>query len=311
MFLQNNSTTNSFLFVRTTQFLHFLRLHQMVYQLTLVVTYSFYHIIASSFNYFTAGLLIILITPTFLLLQDVLGKKDDEINNQKRIIFSAQTNKLLFYSSMSFMIIVLFLNDLASVFCFFMLLGTTISYAIAKHLRKMIISYFFRYCSSIFTILLYFYILKVTYSPELLYFIVAVSILDLIGNIAGDIRDEYKDSIAGVRTLVTVYGRDYTVRLMSFLMIMLFSFLLLEVGNPILVLLFIANLPCFLLLEVLPTKYSHGIFHLGKILNFLILSFIFTSITIFLLLIWLIFISFSWLVCYYFYLFNTGLSSHA
>ena len=309
MFLQPN-TSQTFSFEIISQLIYFLRIHQNVYHLTIVITILFFKPETGIFQLLSAGLLIILITPTFLLLQDILGKKDDEKFNQKRIMFSDTYNKIFFITSMIVMLVILFLNNIESDFCFIALLFSTFAYGFAKHLRKMIFSYIFRYLSSIFTFSMYLFILTSGNLTNFYYFIIFVSIFDLIGNIAGDIRDVQKDTIAGVKTLVTVYGEDNTLKIMAMMMVISFCIFLYKYELFILSFLYLINLCCFILVELLSTKYVHGLFHLSKLVNFLIIASLINDISLFVLFIVLTCVVILWFFSYYYYLFNSGHSSH-
>lgn len=294
-----------------TDLLHFLRLHQVVYQLTLVITILFFRPDASLFELFSAFCMIVLITPTFLLVQDILGKKDDEKANQKRILFSEKFNKIFFYTSLLVMLIILILNNILSLIIYILLFISTLCYAATKHYRKMIVAYVFRYLSSVFTLLLYIFILVGSLNSNYYFFISIVTILDLVGNIAGDIRDSRKDTIAGVKTFVTTLGMRATLQLMSLLVLTVFGLLIIHFRSPILLIVLIINVLQFILVEQLPVKFSHGIFHLGKLINFLIIAEILTNPMPELFVIVTGFIVTVWFLSYYFYLFNVGTLFHA
>ena len=264
-----------------------------------------------AFELVSAFLLLILITPTFLLVQDVLGKKDDELANQKRIIFSEKFNKLFFYSSLTLMVLILSLNNLESLLCYVLLFSSTLGYAAAKHYRKMVLSYSGRYLSSVFTVSLYIFILVDTVPNHLYFFVFFISVLDLVGNIAGDLRDVEKDRKAGVKTLVTVYNLNIALQIMSVIVIGLFSLLIFQFQSPVIVVLFLFTMGQFVLVDIVPLKFSHGVFHLGKLLNFISLTALLTNISIIMFFSLIILIIFSWSLAYYFYLYNSGLSSHA
>ena len=309
MFLEINKES-SLSITWISNLLHFLRLHQVIYQLTLVITILFFQPKADLFRLISALYMIILITPTFLLIQDRLGKKDDEKVNQKRIIFSELFNKLFFYFSLILMISILALNNIESLICYILLFISTLEYAAAKHYRKMGLSYAGRYLSSIFTVLLYIFILANGLPAEYYLLILFIPVLDLIGNIAGDIRDIEKDTKAGIKTLVTYYNRSTTLQLMSLIVLGLFGFIIIHLESILLLILLLLNVIQFIVIEQLPNKLSHGIFHLGKILNFLIISAFLTNISVFLLLPMVFFIGIAWFLAYYFYLLNTGNVSH-
>jgi hypothetical protein len=255
--------------------------------------------------------MIFLITPTFLLMQDILGKKDDKKSNQKRILFSDSTNKIFFYCSLATMSSILLLNNVESFLCYICLFITTLGYAAAKHFRKMAVSYSFRYLSSVFTFLLYIFLLVDGLLSEYYLIIALVSILDLVGNIAGDIRDTRKDTLAGVKTLVTKYSRESTLQIMSIFAISIFGIFIIYFKSFEMILLLLGNIIPFILIDSLPTKLSHGIFHLAKLINFLLISFLFSNISLLIFIIVFSFIIFAWSFSYYFYLYNTGSQSHA
>ena len=297
--------------VRLTQILHFLRLHQMVYQLTLVLCILFFSPPADLFSILTACVMLVLITPTFLLVQDILGKKDDEQANQKRILFSDKVNKIFFYSALVIMSMLLILNNLESLICFGLLFITTLSYAAAKHYRKMILSYTGRYLSSVCTILLYVYILA-GYVPTSYYlFIFLVSVLDLVGNIAGDIRDVQKDFKVGVKTLVTKYSKDNTLQIMSLFVIGIFGIIIIHYQSILLLTVMVANTVPFLVIDQVPTKITHGVFHVAKLINFIVVAGLLTSLSIFIVLTTVGIIVSLWSLAYYFYLYNAGHPTHA
>lgn len=286
--------------------LHFLRLHQIVYQLSLVIVIFLFEQTISSIRLFFALILIIFITPSFLLLQDLLGKKDDELFNQKRLIFSDRFNKLFFITSILLMVTILFVNSISSLICYVCLFVSTIGYAAAKHYRLMFIAYSFRFLSSLFTFLIYIYLLIGSLPASFYIFLFFVSIFDLIGNIAGDIRDMKKDKQAGVKTFVTIFGMDTTIQIMSILMIIAFSSLLLYSSSALFLILFLANLPCFIILELIPIKFAHGVFHLSKLINFIIIAAVINQVAILSVSLILIFIIVTWFIAYYFYLSNSG-----
>ena len=309
MFFQQSLTTD-FSSPSISQILHFLRLHQMVYQLTLVITIMFFRPIVDTFELLTCFILILLITPTFLLLQDVLGKKDDEKVNQKRILFSDTFNKLFFCSNIIIMSIILYLNNIESLISYGLLFISTIGYAATKRYRKMILSYTFRYLSSIFTISVYLFVLVdgifVDYYPLIL----IVSVLDLVGNMAGDIRDGKKDSIAGVKTLFTTKGRKITLEVMFVLILINYSLLIIQYKSLELIGLFACNIILFIIADNVSTKLVHGIFHLGKLVNYLTISFVINDVSVIVFGMISIFIIMFWFLAYYFYLHNSGFSSH-
>ena len=299
-YLRKNSFNFSYEWL--ARFFHFLRLHQLVYQLTLVTIILFFSPQSSLFQILSAFGMIVLITPSFLLIQDILGKKDDEKFGQKRIIFSDRANKVFFYSFILVMLIILLLNNILSLICYLLLFFSTICYAATKHFRKMYLSYLFRYLSSLFTFLMYFFILVGSFSEKFIFLIVFVSVLDLVGNIAGDIRDGKKDALVGVKTFLTTKGRSYTLQIMSLLVICIFSILIIEYKSFFFILLLIANIFPFLLIEQLPVRFSHGIFHLLKLINYLCLSFVLSGIGLSLFCFVLTFIVVAWIFSYYFYL---------
>ena len=241
MFLQSKNT-HSESFEWFSQFLHFIRLHQLVYQLTLVIIILFFSPAASLFNLFSAFTMIILITPTFLLMQDILGRKDDEKAGQKRILFSDHINRVFFGISLTVMVVILTLNSLISLVCYIMLFASTFGYGAMKHVHKMYLSYFFRYMSSVFTFSLYLFLFIDTPTNSFLYLLVFVSIFDLVVNIAGDIRDSSKDIKANINTFVTTKGREQTLQIMSFFVICLFGLFILETDSPFLVVLLLGNI---------------------------------------------------------------------
>lgn len=310
MFFERNKDSG-FSTTWITDVLHFLRLHQVVYQLTIVITILFFSPKARLFELFSAFCMIVLITPTFLLIQDILGKKDDTKVNQKRILFSKKFNKIFFCMSSLFMLSILILNNILSLLSFIFLFISTLSYATAKHFRKMIVAYIFRYVSSVFTLLLYVFILVGYIDSKFFFFILIATILDLIGNIAGDIRDSRKDSFAGVKTFVTTIGKRFTLQLMSFFLMSIFGFFIIYFRSPTLLILLVVNVSQFVIVEQLPIKFSHGVFHLGKLINFLVIAEILTNVSLVLFLLVTGFIISAWFISYYFYLFNLGSLSHA
>ena len=287
------------------QFLHFIRLHQMVYQLTLVTIILFFSPSATLFQIFSAFVMIVLITPSFLLMQDILGKKDDEKFGQKRILFSDRVNKIFFFSSITFMVVLLFLNNLISLLWYIMLFVSTLSYAATKHFHKMFLTYSFRFLSSIFTFLLYLYIIVGGLFEQFLFLLSFISVLDLVGNMAGDIRDGQKDTVAGVKTLLTTSGRAYTLEIMDFLVICIFGLLTIKYKSIVFILLLVVNISPFLLIDQLSIRLSHAIFHLLKLINFLFVALALASIDILFFFAILSFIVLAWLFSYYFYLFNS------
>lgn len=291
------------------QFLHFFRLHQLVYQLTLVAIILFFIPSSSAFQVISALLLILLITPSFLLMQDVLGKKDDEKFGQKRILFSDRVNKLFFFSSMLIMMTILVLNSLFSLLSYVLLFISTLGYAAMKYFHKMYISYLFRSLSSVFTFLLYLFIFVNVLNEQLIDLLVLVALLDLVGNIAGDIRDSGKDTIAGVKTLVTTKGRIHTLYFMCLLVLFVFGLLVLKYQSPVFILLLVFNILPFLFIEQLSVRLSHGIFHLMKLINYLVIAFVLSCINIFLFTTVLGFIIGTWSFSYYFYLYKAMIST--
>ncbi len=278
MFFQNN-IARSVDFERLLQFFHFLRPHQMIYQLTLVTIILFFSPAVSMFQLFSAFVMIILITPSFLLVQDVLGKKDDEKVGQKRILFSKRINKVFFYSSLTILVFILILNNVWALMSYILLFFFTLSYAVMKHYRRMVLSYTFRYLSSVWTFLLYLFILVVSINELFFALLIFISLLDLVGNIAGDIRDCKKDSLAGVKTLATTKGMTFTLLIMFFFVLLSFSILYFLISNYLFLLLLCINLIPFFILIKIPLQFSHGIFHLSKIFNFLSISFILSGIS--------------------------------
>ena len=303
MFLQSNKS-HSASFELLIQFLHFIRLHQLVYQLTLVTIILFFSPSASLFQLLSTSTMIVLITPTFLLMQDILGKKDDEKAYQKRILFSDRVNKMFFGSTLTIMIIILALNSLLSLVCYMMLFASTIGYAVMKHVHRMYLSYWFRYLSSVFTFSLYLFMLVDSLTKEFLILLIVISVLDLVGNIAGDIRDSAKDTTAGIKTFVTEIGREQTLQIMCFILLCIFGLLTLESKSPILIILLVGNVFPFLLIEHLSIHLAHGIFHLLKLLNYLCIAFILSNIPIFVFILILFFIVCFWFISYYFYLYR-------
>ena len=134
--------------------------------------------------------------------------------------------------------------------------------------------------------------------------LVIVSLFDLIGNIAGDIRDSKKDTIAGVRTLVTVFGLDNTVQIMVYIFFSIFSFLVSRYSNPSFVFLFLFNLIPFFLVYRLPSRLSHATFHLAKLINFLSISFILSHVSVLAFITCTCLIVTLWFISYYFYLYH-------
>lgn len=292
-------------------FLHFLRLHQVVYQLTLVTIILFFTPNPDLFELFSAVCMIVLITPTFLLVQDLLGRKDDEKVNQKRLVFSERMNKIFFFFSVVIMGTLLLLNNIESFICYILLFISTLSYASAKHFRKMILAYFFRYMSSLFTLLLYIYILFNGLFSQYYFLILLVPNLDLVGNIAGDLRDFKKDSKAGVKTLMTTKGKSFTIQIMAGILISTLVLLTFYFQSILVIFLMIFIGIQFFFLKQMPIRFSHGIFHLGKIVNFLVITGIIAKVPVILLILSSTIIILLWIVSYYFYLLNSGTSSHA
>ncbi len=307
MFYQQKSTNNTNI-DWVVQFLHFLRLHQLVYQLTLVIVILFFIPTFTDLQVISALVLIALITPSFLLIQDVIGKKDDEKIGQKRILFSDRLNKLFFISSVLIMLMILLLNSIVSFICYILLFTSTLGYAAMKHFRKMFVSYFFRSLSSAFTFLLYLFIFVNDLNEQFMTLLALVTFLDLVGNIAGDIRDNGKDTIAGVKTLVTTKGRIYTLNIMCLSILIVFGFLVLRFKSPLFVLLLIFNITPFLFIEQLSVRLSHGIFHLAKLINYLLIAFVMSGINILVFIIILSFIIGVWSFSYYFYVYNTKIA---
>ena len=286
------------------QFLHFIRPHQIVYQVTLVIIILFFSPPLVVFQLFSAFVLILLITPSFLLMQDILGKKDDEKFGQKRILFSDRVNKLFYFGWLLLLLLILLLNYIWSLVSFILLFAATIFYAALKHFHRMILAYAGRYLSSIFTFSLYLFLLVGSTSSLFIDLIIIVSTLDLVGNIAGDIRDKTKDSVAGVKTLVTTKGKEFTVRLMFLIVISTFVTLFILFKSTFFLLLLFCNCIPFFLINYFPIRYSHGIFHISKLVNFLFITYFLSPIDFYLFLLLFCFIIGSWFLSYYFYLFS-------
>lgn len=230
----------------------------------------------TNFQLISSFIVILLITPTFLLLNDIFHKKDDALVGQERVLLSNKANLYLFLSSFGIISFVLLINSLISVLMYFFLFITTFVYGLAKAKRKMYLSYFGRYMSGVVTFLLYYSIFNKEIQSTILITIV-VGLYDLIGNIAGDLRDCEKDLKAGVITLVTKFDQDYAIKVMIYLTVGIYAILGSLIKIELVLQLFFMNMLLYVLIDGIGVKYRHGLIHGSKCLFFICLGGIISS----------------------------------
>lgn len=185
-----------------------MRPHQLVHQLAVMVVLShFGHTTLE--RMLTAPIISLFGTLSFLLLGDYLHRNDDASMGRER---------LSHYISPAFVVgcIVLCLGVVFALcyifggaFCVLfvtIMLAATLLYNIAKHKKKPWLSYAGRWLAGVSLIGVFHTYFHVGITYNVLLFAICAGLLDVAGNIAGDLRDIEGDRVAQLKTLPILLG---------------------------------------------------------------------------------------------------------
>ncbi len=189
-----------------------LRPHQLVHQLAVVVVVSGFGLVSRSRIIAALGLAV-LGTVGALLLSDYQHRHADAKMGRRRLVHVVGEGPMLIGIGVSLVGLVGGALWAGGIRCLGMVLGVFVAttlYTLAKRRRRLVASYLGRALAGTVLVGVYASIFTEVSFPALGRLAIAAGLLDLAGNLAGDLRDEVEDRRAGLHTLPLRVGAGWT-----------------------------------------------------------------------------------------------------
>lgn len=189
-----------------------IRPHQLVHQLAVLVVLSGFFAAEHTRTVEAAGISV-LGTLAMLLFSDYQHRRDDAVMGRQRLVHVLGARRVSIGIVVSFVGLFGLAGAMGGLRCVAFLLGVfggTASYTLAKRWRWPTASYLGRFAAGVMLVGTYRAALPGVELPAVARLAVAAGLLDLAGNLAGDLRDAVEDKRAGLRTLPLSIGPTFT-----------------------------------------------------------------------------------------------------
>lgn len=250
-----------------------LRPHQWVHQLTVMVVVS--HFGQSSWERLLSAPAVSLFGIfAFLLVGDYKHRDDDAQMGRDRLTHHLSSQAILGCIGVCLAVVcgfATYYGGFLCLACVAMMLGTTLLYNIAKKRRRMWLSYTGRFASGIALVGVYHSYFHHELSWQVLPLALCAGLLDVAGNLAGDIRDLTGDQQANLSTFPLRFGTHQTVGFILALQGLAYAIVLPMVQVSVWWWSSLLTWPwvgAFLVLQV-PSPWKHGAVHGPKLLQLL------------------------------------------
>lgn len=256
------------------------RPHQWVHQLTVLIVVSGFGQ-APFERLLSAPFVSLFGTLAFLLVGDVLHRDDDAEMGRDRLTQHLPTNTLLGSIGTCLSIVVgfsLYYGGLGCLLFVITMMSGTLVYNIAKKKRRLWTSYLGRGIAGVALVGVYqIYLYGLSLNIDWIMLGLCSGMLDIAGNIGGDLRDLATDQKANLKTLPIVYGTTVTLICIVALHIAAYSIVIgatQNVEGTLISLLLWTSLTLSLIHSV-PQQWKHAAIHGPKLMHLLWLGAVF------------------------------------